>query len=1080
MRAIGRGFVLGIGVLALAIPAAASAAGTGLNAYETRATAPALQALQANGFDIAEGRDGRMLEVVATAEQAAGLRKAGVELRLKRDQQGRTAEQALRADVAPDGSYDVYRPYWNDECTETTCYVGRDEGGNPRQTLYQEMVQLAEEHPDIVQPVEIGESVNGAPILALRVTRDAREQSNPPGAKPAVLYSAAQHAREWITPEMIRRLAHLFVDNYGLEGDALGTDGAPVAGADGPVQSEELTDLVNQYELWFVIVANPDGYDFTFTPGNRLWRKNLRDNDGNGEITVGDGVDLNRNFPRSGTTTTRDRTPTPPRHLPRPRARTPSPRPRRWTASSRDVDFEFMVNYHSAAELLLYPFGWQVQTTRGGRPDLPRAVRHRRRPGDRRAWLPARRTPTTRTSASELYTTNGETTDHAYARYDTLAWTPEMDVSDPERGGGESEFMFQDSDADLQDAFEKNIPFALDVAHSAGDPANPVSHLDRVAADFEVDRVPDLVRRPAAGRGRRQARARRRHDPLAGEQRRDRRAPPAAEFDGGERYGGDGDVYYHRVRGEVTGAEPPATPSGSGSRPAASARRRSTTRSPPTAGRRCWCSRPRTTRARSTSPEYPSADGPFYTSYYTSALTELGIAHDVYDFDAEGRRAPDPLGVLSHYHAVIWYTGDDLIVREPGAPGQSGVSRSANDMILAVRDFVNEGGKLIHTGQNAAVMATTPYVFNVQGQPPYCPPGGTAAANNCIPLSDDFLQYWLGAYKQLPVAGDPGAFDLALAGDPYGETTFDLNGPGSAANQETLSSLLVTSSVLPPDEYPQFESSRSVEIVGAPPAYDPASGELLRGRAVRRQRLAAVPQDDRPDEPDAGPGRGHLVQALLRHGAALRLRDRRGSHRRPGRLDDAARRERAHQHRHGRVVPDRLAHPAPVPRPLPDGGHAGRGVLEHRRRRRVERCDGQLGRLPGLDPRPLRLRGRAGRDLDLLRAGLRVLGPRRVPRRRRRHRGRHRDRDDRLRVGRRRLRGRTSASGLRGRHPARLGGARDARVRRRTRRRDRGHRLLGLRVRGHLRPGGAHPGPRQLALAPGHRAGTRSRSRPTR
>ena len=45
-------------------------------------------------------------------------------------------------------------------------------------------------------------------------------------------------------------------------------------------------------------VANPDGYDFTFTPGNRLWRKNLRDNNGDGVIEAGvDGIDLNRNFP---------------------------------------------------------------------------------------------------------------------------------------------------------------------------------------------------------------------------------------------------------------------------------------------------------------------------------------------------------------------------------------------------------------------------------------------------------------------------------------------------------------------------------------------------------------------------------------------------------------------------------------------------------------------------------------------------------------------------------------------------------------------------------------------------------------
>ena len=43
-------------------------------------------------------------------------------------------------------------------------------------------------------------------------------------------------------------------------------------------------------------VANPDGYDYTFDD-DRLWRKNLRDNDGDGQVAIGDGVDLNRNFP---------------------------------------------------------------------------------------------------------------------------------------------------------------------------------------------------------------------------------------------------------------------------------------------------------------------------------------------------------------------------------------------------------------------------------------------------------------------------------------------------------------------------------------------------------------------------------------------------------------------------------------------------------------------------------------------------------------------------------------------------------------------------------------------------------------
>ena len=60
---------------------------------------------------------------------------------------------------------------------------------------------------------------------------------------------------------------------------------------------QRITEIVNTTELWFVPVANPDGYDFTFEDGQRLWRKNLRDNNGDGVIAPGDGVDLNRNFP---------------------------------------------------------------------------------------------------------------------------------------------------------------------------------------------------------------------------------------------------------------------------------------------------------------------------------------------------------------------------------------------------------------------------------------------------------------------------------------------------------------------------------------------------------------------------------------------------------------------------------------------------------------------------------------------------------------------------------------------------------------------------------------------------------------
>jgi hypothetical protein len=75
-------------------------------------------------------------------------------------------------------------------------------------------------------------------------------------------------------------------------------------------------------------VANPDGYDYTFTPGNRLWRKNLRDNNNDGKITAGSG----RRGPEpqltrpSGSTTRRAPRGLRERDLPRPG---PSSEPRR-------------------------------------------------------------------------------------------------------------------------------------------------------------------------------------------------------------------------------------------------------------------------------------------------------------------------------------------------------------------------------------------------------------------------------------------------------------------------------------------------------------------------------------------------------------------------------------------------------------------------------------------------------------------------------------------------------------------------------------------------------------------------------
>ena len=147
------------------------------------------------------------------------------------------------------------------------------------------------------------------------------------------------------------------------------------------------------------------------------------------------------------------------------------------------------------------------------------------------------------------------------------------------------------------------------------------------------------------------------------------------EWDGGERYGDEGDYWYHRVRGVVRGTDPGDEVEvwfdGENKRARATTSRaaRSRTTCAATRVRGCWSSRRRTTPGNSAFPAYPIDRRARSTlSYYADALEANGVDYDVYDLDAEGRVAPDALGVLSHYDAVIWETGNDNVTRPRRSP----------------------------------------------------------------------------------------------------------------------------------------------------------------------------------------------------------------------------------------------------------------------------------------------------------------------------------------------------------------------------------------------------------------------------
>ncbi|HMI71152.1 MAG TPA: M14 family zinc carboxypeptidase, partial [Solirubrobacteraceae bacterium] len=210
--------------------------------------------------------------ITATAQEADSLEAKGATVRPLSGRERRAAVAAPSPLTDPTHGYNVFRP-WSLKpapCPQT-CAI-------PIIPLKQWYADLAAHNTDVVKSYVIGKTVLGQDIVAYKVTNNARHEKD--GSRPAVVYNATQHAREWIATEVERRLFEYVVTNKNQ------------------TTGNKVKDLLAKNELWFVPIVNPDGYDYTFTsPATRFWRKNLRDNDNDGAITNQDGVDTNRNWP---------------------------------------------------------------------------------------------------------------------------------------------------------------------------------------------------------------------------------------------------------------------------------------------------------------------------------------------------------------------------------------------------------------------------------------------------------------------------------------------------------------------------------------------------------------------------------------------------------------------------------------------------------------------------------------------------------------------------------------------------------------------------------------------------------------
>src|SRR4051812_48613432 len=740
-RAPARLLALLVGLLLF--PASALAANPdSMLPYATTVDGDGAATLADAGIDMAEsgyvpGKGTQEVQVVLTGGQVDKLEAKGLDFTpLALDQ---PTKKSKSLGSSPNQFFNVYRSYM-------------EPGG-----IKDEMIALANANPDVMKLEQIGTSTLGKPIYVIKMTENAR--SVPDGTRPALLFSALNHAREWIAAEMGRRLPIWFAEH---KNDA------------------EIREMIKTRELWFLPIMNVDGYDYTFTCGigtankpcdyrttngssqvtNRFWRKTLRDNNNNGvygDPSVnggpGDGVDPNRNYPakrgideEGANNNTGDETYRGPYPL-------SEPENLAFDRLLRRVKFVGNVNYHSAGQLLLTPVSY---TTDYAPPDATIFAAMTGTDGDSAVF------PYTPQRSSDLYESNGDTIDNGYLNYGIIGWTPEMDTC---ATGGDlncGQFTYPDNESKVEAVFEKNLNFALNAAESLTRLDRPVNYdtdpsayqlkatediqLNRFDVGYGSDQVVEGIFRKSLG----DSDAKFSVVGVNGTV-----AVPMTVAPAGERYGEVPGYYFERRRAKFPGTIGTRKVQAgdvvnvliqAGGQQRQFRYRVASVQTDATKKRVLVVA---AEDYKGVSPNVNPAGydtAPRYLNTYKSSLEALGYEVATYDIDsppanggpnANGTvfpaiKYPTHLGVLSHFDAVVYETGDDFAPQDvtntnprrmTSATAQTGsveMAPWAHHEMLELRDFANEGGKLIVAGRNvhqpftgtsASLSNTGPYTW---------------------------------------------------------------------------------------------------------------------------------------------------------------------------------------------------------------------------------------------------------------------------------------------------------------------------------------------------------------------------------